>query len=63
MGCQARSSLSIAAAARLIRAHWVDLDGHLLLADDSWTGLGGVDGTLRRPAGPGLGVRRVRAAA
>ncbi|MCP2300188.1 L-alanine-DL-glutamate epimerase [Nocardia amikacinitolerans] len=64
LGCQASSSLGIAPAAQLIgAARWVDLDGHLLLADDPWTGLGGADGTLRRPAGAGLGVRRVRAAA
>ncbi|MEU2102218.1 enolase C-terminal domain-like protein [Nocardia sp. NPDC019255] len=64
LGCQACSSLGIAPAAQLAgAARWVDLDGHLLLADDPWTGLGGADGTLRRPAGPGLGVRRVRAAA
>ncbi|MGV9613576.1 mandelate racemase/muconate lactonizing enzyme family protein [Nocardia xishanensis] len=64
LGCQASSSLGIAPAAQLVGvARWVDLDGHLLLADDPWTGLGGADGTLRRPDGPGLGVRRVRAAA
>ncbi|MGQ4615571.1 enolase C-terminal domain-like protein [Nocardia sp. R7R-8] len=64
LGCQACSSLGIAPAAHLVgAARWVDLDGHLLLADDPWTGLGGADGTLRRPAGPGLGVRRERAAA
>ncbi|MGY2124681.1 mandelate racemase/muconate lactonizing enzyme family protein [Nocardia gipuzkoensis] len=64
LGCQASSSLGIAPAAQLAgAARWIDLDGHLLLAHDPWTGLGGADGTLRRPAGPGLGVRRVRAAA
>ncbi|MFG3619419.1 mandelate racemase/muconate lactonizing enzyme family protein [Nocardia sp. NPDC047654] len=64
LGCQVCSSLGIAPAAQLVgAARWVDLDGHLLLADDPWTGLSGADGTLRRPTGPGLGVRRVRAAA
>lgn len=57
LGCQASSSLGIAPAVQLIgAARWIDLDGHLLLAADPWTGLGGRDGTLRRPAGPGLGV-------
>ncbi|MEU8191079.1 hypothetical protein [Micromonospora carbonacea] len=42
-------------------ARWVDLDGHLLLADDPWTGIGGGDGVLRTPDGPGLGVRPARA--
>ncbi|MGI5216859.1 mandelate racemase/muconate lactonizing enzyme family protein [Nocardia sp. CA-290969] len=64
LGCQAASSLGIAPAVQLAgAARWVDLDGHLLLAHDPWTGLGGSDGILRRPAGPGLGVRRRRAAA
>ncbi|MFI5717910.1 mandelate racemase/muconate lactonizing enzyme family protein [Nocardia sp. NPDC051750] len=64
LGCQVASSLGIAPAVQLAgAARWVDLDGHLLLARDPWTGLGGADGVLRRPAGPGLGVRRVRAIA
>ncbi|MBF5001846.1 dipeptide epimerase [Nocardia sp. BSTN01] len=62
VGCQVCSSLGIAAAAVLAgAARWVDLDGHLLLAEDPWEGVGGGDGWLRRPTGPGLGVRRVRA--
>ncbi|MEV0078454.1 enolase C-terminal domain-like protein [Nocardia neocaledoniensis] len=57
LGCQASSSLGIAPAVQLIGvARWIDLDGHLLLAEDPWTGLGGHDGVLRRPAAPGLGV-------
>jgi len=35
----------------------VDLDGHLLLADDPWTGIGGRDGTVRAGGSAGLGVR------
>ncbi|MFE3105202.1 enolase C-terminal domain-like protein [Nocardia tengchongensis] len=58
LGCQVSTSLSIAAAAHLSgAARWVDLDGHLLITDDPWEGLGGADGLLRRPQGPGLGVR------
>ncbi|MGK5731608.1 dipeptide epimerase [Streptomyces sp. URMC 124] len=58
LGCLTASSLGIAPAVHLAdRARWTDLDGHLLLAHDPWTGIGGEDGTVRAPAAPGLGVR------
>ncbi len=57
LGCMVESSIGIAAAAHLAPlADWVDLDGHLLLADDMARGLG-LDGGRVRPAdAPGLGV-------
>lgn len=59
LGCLASSSLSIAPAVHLASlARWCDLDGHLLLAQDPWTGLGGGDGVLRPSGGAGLGVQR-----
>ncbi|MEU0084534.1 enolase C-terminal domain-like protein [Streptomyces sp. NPDC006274] len=59
LGCLTASTLGIAPAVHLAdRARWVDLDGHLLLADDPWAGIGGADGTVRAGRGPGLGVRR-----
>ncbi|MFI6735057.1 dipeptide epimerase [Nonomuraea sp. NPDC050451] len=58
LGCQVASSLGIAPAVHLApSARWADLDGHLLLADDPWTGIGGHDGVLRLRGEPGLGVR------
>lgn len=58
LGCLVSSSLGIAPAAHLAgQARWVDLDGHLLLERDPWTGIGGEDGVLRLSGLPGLGVR------
>ncbi|GGX22116.1 muconate cycloisomerase [Streptomyces malachitofuscus] len=57
LGCLTASSLGLAPAVHLAdRARWADLDGHLLLARDPWTGIGGEDGRVRASDLPGLGV-------
>ncbi|PSM45291.1 dipeptide epimerase [Streptomyces dioscori] len=58
LGCLTASTLGLAPAVHLAdRARWADLDGHLLLAHDPWTGIGGTDGAVRASRRPGLGVR------
>lgn len=59
LGCQQGSTLGVAPAVHLAgQATWVELDGHLLLDGDPWTGIDGTDGTLRLDGSPGLGIRR-----
>ncbi|MGH9798454.1 MAG: enolase C-terminal domain-like protein, partial [Candidatus Polarisedimenticolia bacterium] len=57
LGCMLETSIGIGAAAHLAPlADHVDLDGHLLLADDPFRGLGLHDGRLVLPDRPGVGV-------
>ncbi|MFF7309301.1 enolase C-terminal domain-like protein [Streptomyces sp. NPDC008137] len=60
LGCLTAGTLGLAPAVHLAdRARWADLDGHLLLAHDPWTGIGGTDGVVRTSGLPGLGVEEV----
>lgn len=62
LGCMIGSSLYIAALAQLSPlADWLDLDGHLLLAEDPFEGLDYAQGRLILSEGPGLGVVRRQA--
>ena len=57
LGCMNESTLGIAQAAQISPlVDVVDLDGHLLNANDSHTGLGLEDGRVLPGDGPGLGV-------
>jgi L-alanine-DL-glutamate epimerase-like enolase superfamily enzyme len=57
LGCMVESQLGVAPAAAIASlADWVDLDGHLLLADEPFTGLRFEDGRVLPSAEPGLGV-------
>lgn len=58
LGCMISSSCAITAAAHLSPlADYADLDGHLLIANDPFIGVEVVDGRLRLPTTPGLGLR------
>ena len=57
IGCMVETSVGIAAAAQLAPlADWIDLDGHLLLADDPFEGIGGDHGRITLNDRPGLGI-------
>jgi L-alanine-DL-glutamate epimerase-like enolase superfamily enzyme len=57
LGCMIESQLGIAPAAQIASlADWVDLDGHLLLADEPFAGLELRDGRVLPSAAAGLGV-------
>jgi L-alanine-DL-glutamate epimerase-like enolase superfamily enzyme len=57
LGCMIESSLAVTAAAHLTPlVDLADLDGHLLLAEDPFVGVGVEDGRLVLPDTPGLGV-------
>lgn len=58
LGCMIESSLGIAAALQLAPlVDWLDLDGHLLLSEEPFEGIGGAGGRLTLGQGIGLGVR------
>jgi L-alanine-DL-glutamate epimerase-like enolase superfamily enzyme len=61
LGCMIGSSLYIAALAQLSPlADWLDLDGHLLLTDDPFEGLGFASGRIVLSRRSGLGVTAAR---
>jgi len=58
LGCMIESSIGVTAAAHLAPlVDWIDLDGHLYVADDDYEGLRyDENGNLQMPLRPGLGV-------
>ncbi len=58
IGCMIESSLAIAAAVHLAPlADYVDLDSHLYLENDPWSGLSLSNGELSLSGAPGLGLQ------
>jgi L-Ala-D/L-Glu epimerase len=57
IGCMVESQVAVAPAAHISSlADWVDLDGHLLLAEQPFTGLELRDGRVMPSTAPGLGL-------
>jgi L-Ala-D/L-Glu epimerase len=57
LGCMVETSVGISSAVTLSPlVDFIDLDGHLLLADDPFEGIGGAKGVLTLNDRPGLGV-------
>ncbi len=61
IGCMTETSCAISAAAQLAPlADWVDLDGNLLIANDSFDGVKVVDGKIKLYDKPGIGVTPIK---
>ncbi len=61
IGCMTETSCAISAAAQLAPlADWVDLDGNLLIANDSFEGVKVVDGKIKLYDKPGIGVTPIK---
>ena len=60
LGCMIESSIGVTAAAHLAPlADWIDLDGHLYVANDDYEGLRYDEhGTLVMPELPGIGMKK-----
>ncbi|OQX92247.1 MAG: hypothetical protein B6D58_03850 [candidate division Zixibacteria bacterium 4484_95] len=57
IGCMVETSIGISAAAQLAPlVDYVDLDGNILISDDPYDGIKAVNGYLKYPDRPGLGV-------
>ena len=61
IGCMTETSCAISAAAQLApMADWADLDGNLLIANDSFDGVKVVDGKITLTDKPGIGATPIK---
>ena len=61
LGCMTETSCAVSAAAQLSPlVDFADLDGNLLIANDRFSGVQVVDGLLRLPDRPGIGVTLIQ---
>ena len=60
LGCMVESSIGVTAAAHLVSlADWIDLDGHLYVANDDYCGISYDErGAMYLPVGAGIGVEK-----
>jgi len=57
IGCMTETSCAVSAAAQLSpMVDWADLDGNLLISNDIYEGVTVVDGKLKLPDRPGIGI-------
>lgn len=57
IGCMTETSCAVSAAAQLAPlADWVDLDGNLLIDNDIFDGMKIIDGKVKLPSTPGIGI-------
>lgn len=62
LGCRTESVAGVTAAAQLAGlVDWLDLDGHLDLQNDPFSGLTIERGLVHIPDGPGMGIKREKA--
>jgi len=60
IGCMTETSCAVTAAAQLCPlADWADLDGNLLIDNDPFEGLKIVNGRVKLPELPGLGITKI----
>jgi L-Ala-D/L-Glu epimerase len=60
IGCMTETSCAVTAAAQLSPlAEWADLDGNLLISNDVYDGIRIIDGKVKLPERPGIGISRL----
>lgn len=61
IGCMTETSCAVSAASQLSPlVDWADLDGNLLIANDVYKGMTVVDGRVKIPDGPGIGITEIK---
>ena len=61
IGCMTETSCAISAAAQLSpKVDWADLDGNLLISNDTYAGVQVVDGKIKLIDKPGIGISAVQ---